>query len=198
MRLIKTHNTEELSDQELLEKYRKTSDINFLSMLFNRHMHRVYGVCLKYLENREDSKDAVMQIFEILIKDTLKTKIENFKSWVGVVSKNYCLMQIRTNISKRNRLKKYHDENFMEYEQEFHPIEESNNEEVNVALKDCIEALKELQKSCIELFYFEQMCYKDIAAKLDVDEKKVKSHIQNGKRNLKICLEEKNIVYEAK
>jgi RNA polymerase sigma-70 factor (ECF subfamily) len=41
------------------------------------------------------------------------------------------------------------------------------------------------------LFYLEQKCYKDIADLTGYDLNKVKSAIQNGKRNLKICMERK-------
>jgi len=64
------------------------------------------------------------------------------------------------------------------------------------ALADCIEKLKGEQKECIRQFYYEKRCYNEIAINLDLDEQKVKSHLQNAKRNLKLCLEEKNVRQE--
>ena len=81
---------------------------------------------------------------------------------------------------------------FMENEPELHPIDEELNESLKNALAHCIEKLKAEQKSCIQLFYFENKCYREIAERLYMEEKKVKSYIQNGKRNLKICIENKS------
>jgi RNA polymerase sigma-70 factor (ECF subfamily) len=157
-------------------------------------MHLVYGVCLKYLKNREESMDAVMQIFEKLITEIPRHSINNFKSWLHVVTKNYCLMQIRSHKSQAEKINDWINDPliFMETSQVLHPIDE---DEYNMedALKDCIERLKNEQKECIRLFYYESRCYNEIADSMGLDEKKVKSHLQNAKRNLKLCLEEKNV-----
>ena len=191
---ISHRNISKYTDKELIEKYRSTEDLIFLDELYSRYILLVYGVCLKFLTDREESKDAVMQIFENLISDVLKYDINQFKSWLYVLTKNYCLMQLRSKQSMDKRIKLWlkDQEIFMESEPEIHLINK-DGEELNEALKDCIENLKNEQKQCIELFYFMNKCYIDIAVQLNIDEKMVKSHLQNGKRNLKICLENKNV-----
>jgi RNA polymerase sigma-70 factor, ECF subfamily len=181
------------SDKELITEFTSTGDLSVLGELYSGYMHLVYGVCLKYLKNREESSDAVMHIFEKLIIEIPKQKIENFRSWLHVVTKNYCLMQLRSQKSKNERMEEWINdpEVFMENSYELHPIDEDNNE-LEKELADCIEDLKDEQKECIRQFYYENRCYKEIATLLDLDENKVKSHLQNAKRNLKICLEEKN------
>jgi RNA polymerase sigma-70 factor (ECF subfamily) len=155
-------------------------------------MHLVYGVSLKYLEDREEAKDAVMQIFEKLVRDLPEQEVRNFKSWLYVLTKNHCLMQIRSQKSAAGRMEKYKiEQEFMESEPVLHPIDKEEPS-VEDALKKCIGQLKNEQKQCIELFYYEKLCYQEIAEKLHMNEKKVKSFLQNGKRNLKICLERKN------
>ncbi len=103
-------------------------------------------------------------------------------------------MQIRSQQSRDKRVQLWSkdQEIFMESEPDLHLIDKEG-EKLNEALKDCIDNLKNDQRQCIELFYFYNKCYIDIAAQLNIDEKKVKSHLQNGKRNLKICLENKNV-----
>lgn len=157
-------------------------------------MHLVYGVCLKYFKEREAAQDGVASIFEKLIADLPRHEVENFKSWLYVLTKNFCLMQIRTQKSETQRLHDYQDDQriFVESEQEMHPIDEEQ-QELNRALQDCIEQLKGEQQQCIRLFYFDNKSYKEIAELLKLEEKKVKSFIQNGKRNLKICLEKKDV-----
>ena len=184
---------EKRSDEGLLKEFRSGNDPAVLGELYSGYMHLVYGVCLKYLKDRDESKDAVMQIFEKLITEIPKHNIENFKSWLHVVTKNHCLMQLRSKKSHDEKMGEWAADNiiFMENEEDSHPID-GDTSEIDKALEDCIERLRDEQRSCIRLFYYENRCYSEIAANLRLDEKKVKSHLQNGKRNLKICLEEKN------
>ncbi|MCU0473228.1 MAG: sigma-70 family RNA polymerase sigma factor [Bacteroidales bacterium] len=181
------------TDEELVKAFSTSGDPEVLGELYSRYMHLVYGVSLKYMKNRDEAMDAVMQIFEKLVDEIPKQEIENFSSWLHVVTKNYCLMQLRA--------KKSHDEkhnkwvidpgNFMESGYDLHPIDK-DEPDMEKALADCIERLKEDQKECIRQFYYENRCYNEIAGNLGLSEKKVKSHLQNGKRNLKLCLEEKD------
>lgn len=184
----------EHSDEDLLADYLKSMDMETLGELYGRHMHLVYGVCLKYFKEREKSKDAVIQLFEKLVVEIDKHEIRNFKSWLFVVSRNHCLMELRK--TKTGKIISIADENemdgFMEKEAELHPIDTEQEERNEDALNDCIERLKPEQKDCIRLFYFENKSYREICSESKQEEKKVKSLIQNGKRNLKICLENKN------
>jgi RNA polymerase sigma-70 factor (ECF subfamily) len=79
---------------------------------------------------------------------------------------------------------------FMETSYELH----HNNEQVlnndKETLKKCIDLLKAGQQECIKLFYLEEKCYQEIADLTGFELNKVKSYIQNGKRNLKICMEQ--------
>jgi len=178
------------SDSDMLQKYIETGDLEILGEVYNRYIHLVYGVCLKYLTNRDESKDAVNKIFELLITEIHKFDIKNFRSWLYVVTKNYCLMEIRKNKTEKRRFEKFSEHYFMESTDYFHPIDDVPESTLEDQLKNCIEKLKEEQQQCIQLFYYEKKCYKEIASHLKIDELKVKSFIQNGKRNLKICIEE--------
>jgi RNA polymerase sigma-70 factor (ECF subfamily) len=184
---------EKKSDEDILSEFRSTGDLELLGKLYSSYMHLVYGVCLKYLKNREESMDAVMQIFEKLITEIPRHKIENFRSWLHVVSKNYCLMQLRSEKSNAEKQKEWVNEQlaFMEYEPVLHPLD-GENPDLQAGLADCIEKLKEEHRECIRQFYYGNKCYNEIALSMNIDEKKVKSFLQNAKRNLKICLEGKN------
>jgi RNA polymerase sigma-70 factor (ECF subfamily) len=157
-------------------------------------MHLVYGVCLKYLHDREDARDAVMDIFEKLIIEFKIYVIRDIKSWLYVLTKNYCLMELRKRQSGEHRIRKWQDQQpeFMETIHELHPIDKESIKD-EAKLKKCMEHLAAEQKECIRLFYFDNRSYREIASALDLDEKKVKSHLQNGKRNLKICLEDRHV-----
>jgi RNA polymerase sigma factor (sigma-70 family) len=173
-------------DEELIALYKKDSDIAILGKLYDPYMPLVYGVCLKYLKDREESKDAVMQIFEKLIDTLKKHEVSNFKSWLYTLSRNYCLMKLR---SEKGRHFQEISSLIMENDS-FRHLENEPDLEQNVSkLEKCLEELVPDQKRCVRLFYLEQKCYKEIETATGLDNNKVKSHIQNGKRNLKICME---------
>jgi len=195
--LKRDRNIDQGSDEDLLKEFAATGDLEIAGRLYSRYMPLVYGVCLKYLKNREDARDAVMQIFEKLIVEIPKQKIENFRSWLHVVTKNYCLMQLRSQKTNDQHMNEWLTDQtvFMEYGTDLHPIDE-DGPVLDIALANCIEKLKGEQKQCIKLFYYENKCYNEIAKSLDLNEKKVKSHLQNAKRNLKLCLEDKHVSQE--
>ncbi|POY38927.1 RNA polymerase subunit sigma-24 [Solitalea longa] len=181
-------------DSELLTLYRRSGDIARLGELYGRYMELIFAVCFKYFKDEEESKDAVMHIFEKISKDLLHQHVTNWKSWIHVVAKNYCLMQLRS--------KKYHveqsmvslkdEEEDMEFMDDEHHYGNNDKELTLQAMERCIHKLPEEQKICINLFYIEQRSYKEIIEITGFDASKVKSYIQNGKRNLKICVEKNN------
>jgi RNA polymerase sigma-70 factor (ECF subfamily) len=177
-----------LSDEELVSLYKQKGDIKVAGMLYDRYVHLVYGVCLKYLKDRETSKDAVMEIFEKVIIQLKAKEVRIFKSWLYVLSRNFCLMELRKKHTKEDiiHMAENNDTFIMESYLDLHPIDEDRNDG---KLKECIEKLSDEQKQCIKLFYYKEKCYKEISDITKFDLKKVKSHIQNGKRNLKNCME---------
>jgi len=175
-----------------IREFRKTGDMEILGKIYYKYIHLVYGVCLKYLKNRDAAQDAVMQIFEKLTIEAIRQEIGHFKNWLFVVSKNYCLMALRKQNVDDERFKNWavEEKQIMESGIEMHPLDEDTR--LNDTLKDCLNKLMLQQKDCIQLFYFKKKSYREIASMLKSDEKSVKSNIQNGKRNLKICLESKH------
>ncbi len=192
---LKSKNSADLSDLDLIFQYKKKNDPEVLGQLYSRYVVLVYGLCLKYLDNRESSKDAAMQIFELLATELHRHEINNFKSWLYVISKNFCLMELRKQKSLRKKEERWliHQEDFMENSGELHHLDRIENPELDDILNDCIEKLKEEQRWCVRMFYFGNKSYRQITDETGLDEKKVKSLLQNGKRNLKICLEHKHV-----
>jgi RNA polymerase sigma factor (sigma-70 family) len=172
----------------LIAAFKKSGDIQYVSLLYQRYMELVYGVCIKYFKDNERSKDAVMDIFEELHKKLDRYEIENFKSWLHVLAKNHCLMQLR---SPRNINSIEFKGEVMQFEQESHLEDALLEKEANYArMEHCINKLPEEQKQTIELFYLQHKCYNEIVLITGIEWNKIRSHIQNGRRNLKKCMEE--------
>lgn len=186
------HNIKSFCDTELLIAYKKSNDNNYIGELFERYTHLIFGVCMKYLKNEEDSKDAVMQIFENLIEDLKVQEISNFKSWIYSVSKNHCLMILRKGKTAGKARENLFEKIKAEVMESVDVIHQHNKVELNdkiPKLKKGIELLNTEQRKCIELLYLHDKSYNEVSQITGYSLKQVKSYIQNGKRNLKIYLE---------
>jgi RNA polymerase sigma-70 factor (ECF subfamily) len=177
-----------ISDQELLERFYTDRDNQWLGILLERYTLLLLGVCMKYLKNEELARDSVQQIFLKAITELQKYRVEYFKSWVYMVAKNHCLMQLRDKPGK----------NTVEVKETIAAESEIPDKEdllLNEKTYDYLnEALKELnadQQLCVTLFYIEKKSYQQIAEQTGYTMMQVKSHIQNGKRNMKITIEKK-------
>jgi RNA polymerase sigma-70 factor (ECF subfamily) len=152
-------------------------------------MDLIYGVCLKYLENNEDARDAVLNIFEELTVKVKKYEIQHFKAWLYQLSKNHCLMILR----KRKTIPVNAEIDLMQSGELLHLDYDNQTEHQFNLLQHCMEQLTDHQKNSIRMFYLEGKCYKNIADSTGLDAGKIRSFIQNGRRNLKICMENKSI-----
>jgi RNA polymerase sigma factor (sigma-70 family) len=182
-------NTSKINEQDdlsLIAAYQKGGDLEVLGALYNKYMHLVFGVCFNYFKDEEQSKDAVMQIFEELVVKLKVHQVQNFKSWLHVLSRNHCLMALRK--SAKNPTVAMED-NFVENGDFVHLDIDDTKETQLTIMEKCMETLTEEQRRSVDLFYLQEKCYKEVADITGYDMLKVKSYIQNGKRNLKICIE---------
>ena len=154
-------------------------------------MELVYGVCLKYFKDPEQAQDAVMQIFEELVLKLKKHEVENFRGWLHQVAKNYCLMQLRT---PKNLKTVELSPLLMQNEEDVHLNGMMEKEENFKKLENCIASLSEEQRTMIKLFYLDGKCYNEIVEITGHGWNYVRSSIQNGRRNLKLCMEKKETV----
>jgi RNA polymerase sigma-70 factor (ECF subfamily) len=177
---------EHISDKELLDHYRRDQNTQWLGILLQRYTLLLLGVCMKYLRQEEAAKDAVQQIFLKAITEMGKYEIVYPKSWLYMVARNHCLMQLRD----RHRTVPMESETGLTAPEpalaELHERETSLN-----LLEKAMELLGDAQKTCVTLFYFEKKSYQEIVEITGFNLSQVKSHIQNGKRNLKIFMEKK-------
>jgi len=184
--IVRNDPFDHISDTELLERYYSDKDNQWLGLVLQRYTVLLLGVCMKYLKNEEEARDAVQQIFLKSITELSKYKVAYLKSWLYMVAKNHCLMKLR-------------DKNI------FIPVEEKiqltspesdrqellEKEATLTLLENSLEELNPEQKSCVTLFYLQKRSYQEIVNSTGFSLLQVKSYIQNGKRNLKILVEKK-------
>lgn len=178
-------NINDLSAEELLESYRNDGNQEALGILYERHLEMVYNTCVKYLTEPALAQDAVLDIFETLTEKAKTHDIQRFDGWLFMLTKNHCLMQLRK--SSKNVTVSIEERNLSDKEETY---KEHDNEQENQlqSLEYCIEKLAEEQRLAVKLFYLEEKTYKEIAETMNTDVEKVRSFIQNGRRNLKNCM----------
>ena len=170
-----------LTDQEILRHFYADHDNEWLGSLLERYTMLLYGVCMKYLKNPEEARDAVQQIFLKVITELHKYEVSYFSSWLYMIAKNHCLMLLRNNrrgisidlvtepVSEDKEPDLFHDERLIR------------------DLEEALEHLNPEQKSCIRMFYLEKKSYQMISSATGFSLLQVKSYIQNGKRNLPVA-----------
>lgn len=177
----------EKSDEELMTLHKSEGGSICIGILYERYGHLVMGACMKYLKNTLEAEDMTMQIFENLGQKIIKHEIQFFKSWLYMVTKNECFMSLR---KKGYEFSSIEITNLKEEENDFERI--LLKEQKLTLLEEVIPFLKDDQRKCIELFYLKELSYQQISTELNLSLMQIKSAIQNGKRNLKIQLEERN------
>jgi len=172
--------------------YRATGDLAVLGELYEQHMELVYAVCYNYLRDEDEAKDAVMHLFEQLVTDLRRHDVQQFQPWLHSVARNYCLMQLRKKLAHPTAALLTHDPGdggsddgqlWIDNEPGDLDLEEDLTH-----LEACLQTLPAEQRTCLTLFYLEQKSYTDVAHLTGYDGKQVKSYLQNGRRNLKLCM----------
>ncbi len=186
MSFLKNISHNSLTDKELVALYKESEDLSVLGELYQRYMELVFGVCLKYFKEPERAKDAVMQVFEELVTKLKKHEVDNFRGWLHQVAKNHCLMQLRT---PKNLKTVEFKTDLVQNEENVHLNGVLEKEENFKKLEYCIGTLTNEQQEAIRLFYLEEKCYNEIVEITGQEWNQVRSFIQNGRRNLKICME---------
>ena len=185
--MLASRSHDEMSDIELVRRYKESGNMEVLGVLFGRYLTLVYGVCLTYLKDRDESQDAVMQVFEKLTQTLRTHEVTWFKSWLYTTTRNHCLMQLR---ARKGQNIEITDTLVMESALSEHPEDGHELEETLFKLERCLERLNQEQQHCVRLLFLQQKSYRQISEVTGFEFNQVKSHIQNGKRNLKNCLEQ--------
>ncbi|HXB44788.1 MAG TPA: sigma-70 family RNA polymerase sigma factor [Puia sp.] len=176
-----------ITDKELLEYFYVSQDNKWLGILLQRYTLLLFGVCMKYLKNEEEAKDCVQQVFLKAITELRKYRVEYFKSWIYMVARNHCLMRLRHLGKTTVEI----DEKLIEAKLDTKSTSHMEKENLLLALSESLSELNKEQKECVTLFYLEKKSYQEVADRTGFTVMQVKSHIQNGKRNMKLLVDKK-------
>jgi RNA polymerase sigma-70 factor (ECF subfamily) len=176
------------SDQELIELYRSTKDPQQVAVLWGKYKHLILANSKKHLGHSQEAEDVCAEIYVELVEKLLVYPVDNFKSWLYKIVQNHCLQKLR----KRKGIVEI-DIDSEKFENAFveNPAFEhldNEGESDSQKLHGALSQLKEEQRTCLMLFFFEEKSYKEISDRTSFDLGQVKSFIQNGKRNLLLIL----------
>ena len=183
---MNTEKYKHIDDSQLLQNFYADKNNEWLGILLQRYTLLLLGVCMKYLKNEEEAKDSVQQVFLKVIAELHKYKVDYFKSWLYMVAKNHCLMQLR---NKGHYFKEINEKVLSAPDE---AADENLYIEKDTSLAKMEAALQQLnkeQRDCVTLFYLQKKSYHEITETTGYSLLQVKSDIQNGKRNLKIMLQ---------
>ena len=169
------------TDEELIDRLR-ADDRASLGLLWDRYAQLLFGVGLKYLKDREQSKDAVVDVFERLPRLVTAHAITHFRSWLHAVMRNHCLQVLRKNNHE------LHDDRTLERIEHEEGDDRALHEATLQELEHAMDQLNEEQRTCLRLFYLERLSYAQVQASTGFNYDQVRSHLQNGRRNLKTML----------
>ena len=186
---VKADKYQHITDQQLLQQLYADQNNEWLGILLQRYTLLLLGVCMKYLKNEEEAKDSVQQIFLKVIQELQKYKVEYFKSWIYMVAKNHCLMKLRDRHGKMPV--EINDRLAAAPEEETDKNAILQNDRTLELMEAALKELNPEQQRCVTLFYLEKKSYQEISNATGFTMLQVKSYIQNGKRNLKIIIENK-------
>ena len=172
----------EWTDQEVHDYYRRTHDSTSISEMYNRYSHIVLGICLKYLGNREDAQDITLEVFGEMIDNWKTAEVKNVPAWLHVIARNKSLNHLK----KQKRFSLFASQ--QKTETDYFTEDEISIEDLIQQMGRAIEDLSTQQRSCIEKFYLKKMSYKEIAEATSIAVEDVRSHIQNGRRNLRLLM----------
>ncbi len=171
-------------EERLFRQYQQNRSKEILDQLLYHFLHdEVYSLyILNILKNREDAEDVKSEIAMKLFKIIPTARVQHFRAWLFSIVKNDCL----------DFLKKKKILNFI-FSVENLPdvVDFSENERLvnrELLLEKLIEEipnLKDEQRTVIEMHYFQNKKYDEIARCMEIPKSKVKSFIQNGRLNLR-------------
>lgn len=161
-----------MTDEELVALYAKGNSKAF-EVLFSKHEQSLYGYILYLVRNRDLADDIFQETF-IKAISTIKvgkyTETGKFRSWLSRIAHNLVVDHFRTK-QKQNTISNdeyeydlLNNTRFSEDTVEMTMVKE----QVFSDIKRLVEALPDVQREVLQMRYYKDMSFKEIADKTGV------------------------------
>ena len=165
-----------LSDEQVFALVRDNNDEQAYRVLFRRFDKRIYAYCMRALGNQDDAEDTFQTIFLTVYDKRQSFKDGSFPAWLFTITRNMCLKAIRN---------RKHTSEFIE---EAHEPDVDNSHSKDFLLKEelhkAISMLAPEFKEALELRYFDDLSYEDIAHTLGITLSLAKVRVFRAKQQI--------------
>ena len=188
MEVANTPSPKANADLELVNKAKEGDQAAF-AKLMSRYKESVYYMILKMVHNRDDADDLTMVAFSKAFHNLANYSADfAFSTWLFRIATNNCIDFIRkkklqtTSIDQPNN----HSEDgestpIAVKDKSMTPEESIIKDQRAIKIREVIQTLSPKYRQLIELRYFEELSYEEIADKLDLPLGTVKAQLFRAK-----------------
>ena len=176
---------EELSDEQLLLRYRTANDQAAFAMLVRRHHQLVLGVCQQALGHRQDAEDAFQATFVVLAKDARRIRKPNaLANWLYGVAYRISMQLLRQRA--RNRTVQVQDQTVDQTA--LNPLDHLARRYQQGVAYDELSRLPDRLRTPMILRYLSGKSNQEIAKQLKLTEAAVEGRLKRAKAKLRVRL----------
>jgi RNA polymerase sigma-70 factor (ECF subfamily) len=162
----------------------KVNDQQAFSFLMSRYKDSLYYTVFKMVQNQEDAEDLTIEAFsKAFSKLEAYTPQFAFSTWLFKIASNHCIDFLRKKRIKAisiHQVSKGEDGESYEIpvkDLELNPAERMQKNELIQQIRGVVDQLKPRYKRMIELRYFEEKSYEEIAQEMDLPLGTVKAQL---------------------
>jgi len=184
-------NLSELTDEQLLIKYRESGDRNYFSQLVHRYEQELYSYLRRYLGNSEAAEDAFQTTFlQVHLKCSQFRADRKVRPWLYTIATNQAIDLQRRN--KRHRLVSLNRPGGQEGGNEIgqlldmlqgkteEPLKVLSDGERRDWVRRELAALPDSLRSVVLMIYFQGLKYREAAESLAIPVGTVKSRMHSA------------------
>jgi len=172
----------------------KADDMSGFSRLVEKHQKKVLNFIHKFLGNTSLAEDLTQETFIRVYKARKSYQpTAKFTTWLYHIVKNLCLNQMKKNNHEPCSIDSNTDDAENAHSAYLQSpvntsIEEAQKTEVIEAVRNAIDSLPPNQKMALILNRYEGLAYDEIAERMEISTKAVKSLLSRARENIKIKL----------
>lgn len=182
---MKTNNSIELTDEELVYKIVETNNTHLFAVLYDRFSGVVYNKCYGFSKSKEEAEDLTHDVFiHLFIKlRTFKGK-SKFSTWLYSFTYNFCVNYVQRNTHKKKEKVTVVSDEIKEND----TIDEIDDATLFELKSDKLARAMEIvdpnDKVILLMKYQDDMSIKELSQVLDVGESAVKMRLKRAKEKI--------------